>query len=445
MDVQLAIWLGLLGALATFAIGSPRTASPLTLSYFLGLSLIHVPGVLPFLYGQPGPADFERTRVGFELTIIGMSAFVCGAIAARALFQPRAPGTAHEVAPTTTLAFERLGWRASWIGVGAYFGLVPLAATLPSATSIVSSLATLLILGLWMVLYGASRSGDHRAVFMVIAVLPILPLSTLVLGGFLGYGIYWVISVVAFFVVLLHKRILVYLAAPIVIFIGLSVFVTYIGQRDALREMIWYEQSTIFDRVARVFNLFADFEHLDLSNPAHVAALEGRLNQNELVGAAVEAHDSGVYDYALGGTVPFWALIPRAVWPDKPEVGGSGSLVSTFTGIEFGRGTSVGIGQVMEFYVNFGPSGVLLGFGGLGLLLMQLDREIMRGLASGDIRRVLPSAMPGLGLLQPGGSLLEILVTVVSAVLVSRLLLAAGVFAPRLRGIGGYAARPSAR
>ena len=41
-----------------------------------------------------------------------------------------------------------------------------------------------------------------------------------------------------------------------------------------------------------------------------------------LVGAAVMYHEDGSAPFAYGATVPLWALIPRAVWPDKPAVGG---------------------------------------------------------------------------------------------------------------------------
>ena len=45
----LFVWAALLVALVVFAIGRPGRGGALTLAYFLGLSLIHVPGVLPFL------------------------------------------------------------------------------------------------------------------------------------------------------------------------------------------------------------------------------------------------------------------------------------------------------------------------------------------------------------------------------------------------------------
>ena len=129
---------------------------------------------------------------------------------------------------------------------------------------------------------------------------------------------------------------------------------------------------------------------------------------------------TGVQTCALpilyGDTVPWWALIPRALWPDKPSVGGGGDLVAKFTRIKFDRSTSIGAGQVLEFYMNFAMPGVVLGFAALGFLLMHLDQGIMRALADGNLRGMIFRAMPGLSLLQPGGNLLEILVGVVSAV-----------------------------
>ena len=102
-------------------------------------------------------------------------------------------------------------------------------------------------------------------------------------------------------------------------------------------------------------------------------------------------------------------------------MGGGGNVVSDFTGLLFDPDTSFGAGQVFEFYVNFGIPGVLIGFLGLGYLLMRLDQGIMHALAANDMRGLLLRAMPGLMLLQPEANLLEILVGCVAAYLVAHL------------------------
>jgi hypothetical protein len=421
----LLIWAALLVALVIFAIGRPGRGGALTLAYFLGLSLIHVPGVLPFLDPESGLTDWDDTQLGFETTIVGMAAFVVGAVLARWIDRRSAVATG---APSgrRAQAFERLGWRAFVLGVVAYFLLPALSGRVPSLTSVTSALATLLILGLWLVLNGAAVAEDRRRTLATLALLPLLPLATLVTGGFLGYGVYWALSVVAFLFVISRRRIWFYAAAPPVVFLGLSLFVTYMGQRTGIREVVWVEQASMLDRLDRISAIVTDFELLDLASPTHVNALDGRLNQNWLVGAAVMNHEGGWTSFAYGATLPLWALIPRAVWPDKPDVGGGGEIVTDFTGIRFVEGTSVGAGQVLEFYINFGIPGVFLGFLGLGYLLMRLDQSIMRSLAADDMRGLLVRAMPGLMLLQPGGNLLEILVGCVAAFVGAHLIVSLG-------------------
>jgi hypothetical protein len=410
----LVIWGGLLIALVVFAIGRPGRGGALTLAYFLGLSLIHVPGVLPFLDSESGLADWDETQLGFETTILGMATFVSGAVLVRWIDRRRV--AARGALPRRRAqAFEWLGRRTLVLGVVAYFVLLPLSGIVPSLTSVVAAFGTLLILGLWLVLYGAAVAADWPRTLATLALLPLLPLATLVTGGFLGYGVYWVLSVVAFLFVITRRRIWFCFGTPVAVFLGLSLFVTYMGQRTGIREVVWEEQAAMRDRLDRVSAIVTEFELLDLESPTHVAALDGRLNQNVLVGAAIMYHEDGFAPFAYGATIPIWALIPRAVWPDKPATGGGGNVVSEFTGIRFDETTSVGAGQVLEFYVNFGIPGVVIGFLGLGYLLMRLDRGIMRSLAVDDMRGLLLRAMPGLMLLQPGGNLLEILVGCVAA------------------------------
>ena len=98
MGNLIAIWAALLFALVIFAIGRPGKGGALTLAYFLGLSLIHVPGVLPFLTPGSGLDDFDETRLGFELTLLGMAAFVAGAVLAGAIARRSAAARARAAA-----------------------------------------------------------------------------------------------------------------------------------------------------------------------------------------------------------------------------------------------------------------------------------------------------------------------------------------------------------
>ncbi len=100
---------------------------------------------------------------------------------------------------------------------------------------------------------------------------------------------------------------------------------------------------------------------------------------------------------------------------------GSGTLVTQYTGIPFEAGTSVGIGQVMEFYVNFGTLGVLIGFTIMGIAITVLDLLAAECLAAGDLHGFVLRYLPGISLLQVGGSMVEITTSAVAGVFVALL------------------------
>ena len=182
---------------------------------------------------------------------------------------------------------------------------------------------------------------------------------------------------------------------------------------------MWHQQASIGDRLSRVADSFQNFEWLDLSNFRHRKAIDDRLNQNEYIGIAVARLELGAVEYASGDTLGKVAmgLIPRVVWPDKPQVGGGGTVVRDFTGLEFAEGSSFGAGQVFEFYVNFGSLGVIGGFLLCGWLIGRIDLSVIKYLRQGDQRQFLLWFLPGLALLAAGGNLLEIVVGTVGSVI----------------------------
>jgi hypothetical protein len=393
------------------------------MSYFLGLSLIHVPGAMIYADPQaPGPSR-DQTLLGFTLTVVGMAAFAVGAILARwssnSVTVTPEPGTVSKLSSQV--------WPLIIAGVFSYFYLMPRAANIPSGTALVSSLGSLLVIGFWLRFYTAQLTHGFWRTLTTLGLLPALPLSTLATAGFIGYGISWVLSGVAFLFSVTRRRILFYALAPFAVLAGLSFFVVYIAVRAAIRTAITYQDgfSSVFSQIGQ---LFSNYQVLDLNSPVLFLAVDARLNQNYLDGYAAQRYLSGAIDLAYGSTIQLWALIPRAIWPGKPPVGGGNDVVANFTGLAFDASTSVGIGQVMEFYMNFAMPGLIIGFFVLGYVLMSLDIGIMRALAKGDMRKVLLCAMPGLTLLQPGGNLTEVIVATAGAIVTSRLLTGWGFF-----------------
>jgi hypothetical protein len=102
------------------------------------------------------------------------------------------------------------------------------------------------------------------------------------------------------------------------------------------------------------------------------------------------------------------APIPRVLWPDKPEFGGSGDAVADYTGYSFADGTSVGLGQVLEFFINFGWAGEFWCYVLYGALCRRLDMHAGFALSTGQFRSFLLFFLPAMTLMQSGGALAEV-------------------------------------
>jgi hypothetical protein len=416
MSALLFIWVAVGAVLLALGMHDRRHSAGLPLAYFLGLSLIHTPGAMLYLDSEAWSSLAISTRVGFEQTVIGMMAFAVAVIAARwVAFASEAQQKSFADATIDLTMLDRLAIFYICGGIS-YFALM-MFGKIPTIGAIISSLSSLLLVGASLRLWVAYQSKNRFKFWTTIALLPGLPLLTVIKDGFLGFGTYWLLAITCFGVNQSKQRVGYYLLAPLVGFVGLSLFVNYLAAREDLRQLVWRQQAEVGDRFNRVVRVFEEFEWLDLSNSKHRNLIDLRLNQNELVGLAAARLDSGAVDYANGATIRdmLIGLIPRALWPEKPAVGGGGNVVEHFTGVQFAAGTSVGAGQVLEFYVNFGTWGVIMGFMLYGWMLGTMDVKIISCLWRGDQRGFLMRFMMCLALLQPGGNLLEIVVSVASS------------------------------
>lgn len=423
---DLLFWWLLIVAATLYMASRGGRPSPLLLTYVAGVSSIHVPGVINYL----GPADvlsgdFE-TRLGFEATLAGLTMLLVGALLARTPIKQleldagraerrrvRAAGTAAR------LNNQALGLLMLVVGVGAYFVAMPIAARIPSMSALVSPLGGLLILGSWFFVWDAAQRRDRKQLALILVLLPLLPASTLLIGGFLGYGVGWMTAILAVIYCFWPRRALFVLASPFIAYLGLSIGAAYFLERTEIREAVW-GKAEFAERVDSTLQIVERFEPYSLDNMEHVKVIDDRLNQNFLVGAGIFSHQDGYTGLYFGSTVPVWALVPRVVWPDKPQVGGGLDLVSDFTGIYFVDGTSVGTGHVLEFYMNFGWPGILVGFLALGFVLARLDRMLVEGFRNQDLPAILMAGLVGMALLQPGGNLMEMVVATVGAIVCAK-------------------------
>lgn len=179
------IWIAVGVALA---LASRRSSAGLPLAYFAGLSLIHAPGAMIHLDAE----ELKWTRLGFELTVVGMVAFLVGVIIGRTVVFLRRPeqntGASRppDLSPRSLAALNRLALYYCLFGGVAYFVLLPLAGEIPSATAIISSIGSLIVVGACLRLWVAQEGRDRLKYWTTVGLLPLLPLSTVILAGFLG-------------------------------------------------------------------------------------------------------------------------------------------------------------------------------------------------------------------------------------------------------------------
>lgn len=416
----LMVWWVALFLLSVRMTATDRRPMPFVFAYVCALSLIHVPGALNYLSSKNGLAAFDETHRGFYATLVGLSAFLAGVLLGRYRygFGPARPPKERKGRVRFATDADAVALLFMVVGVVAYFVALPLARFVPSAAALVSPLGSLLLLGIVLVVHAAAARRDRRRLLLILAILPLLPLTTLAMGGFLGFGTAWMVFGAAIIFVFWPRRKVFLAMAPVVAYVGLSLFPAYSAIRDDYREALWAEGASLGERLdilGDVADLLAPY---DITNPEHAEPIDVRLNQNILVAMAIDWHEYGFYSLYLGGTVPLWAFIPRALWPEKPEIGGGRDLIAETTGLSYDDDTSVGTGHVLELYVNFGWPGIVFGFIALGFALARLDRAFVDAIRGQDYLRMTVLGLVAIPLLATGGNGMEILVAMVASVVI---------------------------
>jgi hypothetical protein len=255
----------------------------------------------------------------------------------------------------------------------------------------------------------AVRLGDRKRIAQWLGALMVFPLLTLLLGGFLSYGSTAMIIVVSILAISVRSYSRVVAGALIASFLSFNVFLSYFENRDTIRAAVW-GRASFEERVEASLSMITDFGLFEATNEKHLNSVDARLNQNYFAGLAATRIEHGQVDYLYGYSL--WegliAFVPRAVWPDKPVVAGSPKIVSEMTGLVLSDTTSFGVGNVMEFQINFGIPGVIGGFLLLGWGLGLLDRKAAAAERHGEFGDSIIFFLPAVALIQPNGSIVEL-------------------------------------
>jgi hypothetical protein len=322
------------------------------------------------------------------------------------------------------MSIDRRAVNVYFMAGAVLYGVIsPLGQQLPGLQALIATGSTIVVVALGLKAWNAWQHRESSSLWTWLGLTSLMPIITVVTQGFLGYGFAAMLTVFAFVGSFYRPRWKVIAAGAVLAYLGLSVYVTYMRDRNEIRAVVWGGRAWS-DRTTQLAGTLANFEWFDPEDNDHLARIDSRLNQDYLVGAAVAHLELGAVPYADGQTLTDAVLgvIPRALWPNKPSVGGSGDLVATYTGLRFADGTSVGIGQVMESYINFGTPGVITAFLIIGALLAFVDRRAGDALRGGDIRRFTLWYLPGLSLLQVGGSIVEVTSTAAAGLLMALVL-----------------------
>jgi hypothetical protein len=234
--------------------------------------------------------------------------------------------------------------------------------------------------------YIARRDGRSMLPWGMLAA--IVPIYYMVSFGLASYGLIFGMMLTGFWFAQLRRRHKRWdwlkLTALSAVFLQaiLTLFVGWMSSREEFRAIVWDgSDGSAFDILVRsiqetgMFSL-ADFAALDIVNT--------RLNLPLFIGRMMDQHSQNPDLQLWGSTlivIPL-SIVPRFLWPGKPERGGS-DFMSEHTGITLSDNATFGSGSVFEFYANFGYLGVLAGFIVLGWLMRRIDMAAFSSLATG--------------------------------------------------------------
>jgi hypothetical protein len=391
----------------------------LPIAYLFSLLLQHLPGGLAHLTGGYFFSDSTATEIGLRFTALGTVAFVTGVVVAqraslkteeKTLGRVMAGGLALD--DCHALGFAKFCLLGGW----AVVAVASFLRQIPSLGAAVDQAGSVWILGVLIGLFLASKQRRMGLVLFWFAALAVYPTLVLVNGGFLSFGSTSVMVVMASLLVSTRSHFRAYMGLVLFSVFCLCVFMSYFQTRDRLREVVW-GGSDFNERFRQSTRIITQIRWFDPANELQLIALDQRLNQNFFVGTAAQRIESGQVDLVRGNSIVegIQALVPRAIWPEKPTFAGSSQMIRDMCGFIVNENTSYGVGQVMEFYINFGLPSLIGGFLLFGFFYGWIDHKAGNAFRRHDYGDLTIWFLLAISILSPLASVAEIFGNVAAA------------------------------
>jgi len=411
--ILLCIWLALFGLLLWHQWNSPNTFG-LPLVYAFGFSLIHLGGALAYSFDHYSPRSAYLIQCGNSLTFshagmwtatLGFLSFCVGVLLCNFLSAPPQSKPPRLLHPQIN---QKLPVTLLFLSLAFFFLIGPIVRRIPSVGALATGGVYLSIVAIYLLCHRTYYTRQLPQFFGWFASTFGFPLFTVTFMGFMSFGTSAAMAVWMLVLRFFRPRWLSIILIVSIVFIGVSTFVNWTAYRDYIRKGAW-GNAPIKERLTRIVEVAKISEVFNSQSQQHLESLDARLNQGDFVGKAM-AHTGTKVPFAGWNTawIATTAWIPRIIWPTKPKYGGSGNLVTFYTGQPLSETSSFGVGQVLEFYVSAGFPTVILGFLVLGYSLSFIDVRAASHLRNGDYWNLTRWILPSLGLIQPNGALGEI-------------------------------------